>query len=91
MEMKMEIKFDREQLRRYAGVMQTPSAPDELVEKKERMLRDLGEFIGAEAVEYQDGGNRELYTIRKNGRVMTMRVCMATHPQEAWLHVEVEG
>jgi hypothetical protein len=83
----MEIIFDRGKAASWGISADPDNSPQKLVDRTERKLRLLGEFVGAEKVEY-DGDS--IYRLTKQGRTLTISL-LSTPTDGAWMNLSVTG
>lgn len=82
----MEIVFDEANIKASGDPESENNKPEQLVQRYREKLEKLGEFIGADKVEYIDGHKRETYVITKNGETMKL-ITKSTPLDGGWLEL----
>jgi hypothetical protein len=71
----MQIIFNEKEVAARGNKNDANNTPRKLVNRRRAMLKKLGEFIGADIIEYEDVGNGEIYKVTKGGKVLSINVC----------------
>jgi hypothetical protein len=85
----MKIIFDRAKHGSFGNPADPRNTPLILCQRREKFLRCLGEFIGAEKVEYFDCDKNEEYKITKGNKQLVLYL-MSTPIDGAWMNIEVK-
>jgi hypothetical protein len=83
----MEIIFDEKIIKASGDPKSTHNHPDALVERFRTQLELLGNFIGADKVEYEDSHKKESYIITKEKKVLTL-TAYGNALDGGWLGIE---
>jgi hypothetical protein len=85
----MKIIFDEENIKRDA-IRNNINPPESLVEEWRNSLKKLGEFIGADSIEYVDEDRGEQYLITKGDNTLVLEI-MATRCDGGWMNIYING
>jgi hypothetical protein len=86
----MKIIFDREASASWGNQDDPNNTPEKIVQRREEMLREMGEFMDADSIEYKDLGKQESYIIKKKNKTLALHVS-STSFDGGWMSVNVEG
>jgi len=68
----MEIIFDETNIGASGDPTSKENKPAQKIERFKGKLEKLGKFIGADKIEYQDHGKREMYILTKGEERLTL-------------------
>ena len=71
----MKIIFNKEKAGSFGKDDDSNNTAEKLIERTRSKLTKLGEFIGADYVEYVDLDKMEKYIITKEGKTLTLMIC----------------
>jgi len=86
----MEIKFDKLQAAQWGRSEDPNNTPEKVLERRESELRTLGEFMGADVIEYEDYGKQEAYIVTKGDKQLRISV-MGNQFDGGWISVDLKG
>ncbi len=83
----MEIIFNEEEAVSWGDPDDPRNTPEKLVERRRAGLIKLGEFVGAERIEFVPEHKRDIYILTKGGKKLSI-IARGNGFDGGWLEVE---